>query len=123
MPERIALVVDDDPSLARSLSEALVGTPLGVESAADADTAIAMLTRKAYCGLVLDLVLEGSSGFDVLRYMERHDIAVPTVIVTHKLPAYVREMLDEDQVKLVFPKPVQPKLLATVVLGLCGMSV
>ena len=122
MADNVALIVDDDPSLGQSLIEALAGAPIRVDLAADADAAIEMLTANHYCGLVLDLVLKNSSGFDVLRFMERQRIRVPTVIVTQKLPAYVREMLDEEQVKLVFPKPVQPKLLATVVLGLCGLS-
>ena len=106
MPDKVALVVDDDLSIARMLAHELAGGPLRVESATSADEAIDMLSRRPYCGVVLDLVLEDGSGFDVLRHMERHNLRIPTVIVTEKLPAYVREMLDEEQVKLVFPKPV-----------------
>ena len=122
MPNHTALVIDDDPALGRALIEALGHHPMQVDLAYDVDSAMQMLSSKQYGGLVLDLVLGRGSGFDVLRYMERNDIIVPTIIVTEKLPAYVREMLDEKLVKLVFPKPVQPKLLAIVVLGLCGLS-
>lgn len=114
------LIVDDDPTVVDSLRDVLP-KEIDVTSAADAATATALLDQRRFCGLVLDLVLDEGNGFDVLRHMERERIAVPTVVISNKLPSYVREMLDEDQVKLVFPKPIEPRLLAAVVLGLCGM--
>ena len=114
------LVVDDDPSVVESLRRVL---PLDVEltSAASASAANALLDAHPYCGLILDLILTDSNGFDVLHHMKKSNMTVPTVVVTGKLPAYVRQMLDQEQVKLVFPKPVESRLLAAVVLGLCGM--
>ncbi len=115
------LIVDDDPSIVAMLRGVL---PESVEltSAADASSATALLDSRKFCGLVLDLVLVDSDGFDVLRHMETNGISVPTVVISGKLPLYLREMLHEDQVKLVFPKPIEPRLLAAIVLGLCGMS-
>ena len=115
------LIVDDDPSILESLRAALP-PDVDLAGAADADEANALLDQDRFCGLILDLVLQHSSGFDVLRHMKEKRMAIPTVVVTEKLPQYVQEMLDQDQVKLVFPKPVEPRLLAAVVLGLCGMS-
>ena len=122
MTEPVVLIVDDDPAFGAEVRQALEGYPVQVELAYDAQTAMDALSNRRFCGMLLDLVLVRGSGFDVLRHAERHNIAIPIVIVTEKLPGYVREMLDERQVKLVFPKPVQFKLLATVVLGLCGMT-
>lgn len=116
------LVVDDDVSLAESLRRELVSVDLVIESAVDASTACALLDERRFCGLVLDLVLEDSNGFEVLRHLERQRIDIPTVVVTQKLPAYVKEMLSEEQVKLVFPKPVDPRLLGAVVMGMCGIA-
>ena len=123
MPTTV-LLVEDDESLITHLRHALQGQPVIVETAADASTAIAKLDdgTKKFCGLVLDLVLEDGSGFDVLRHLDRQHLIIPTVVVTQKLPIYVREMLDERHVKLVLPKPVDVKLLATIVLGLCGIQ-
>ena len=123
MPERVALIVDDDPAFGATLANALKGKPVRVEFATSASAAIEMLSTRSYCGLVLDLVLNDGSGFDVLRHLERSNVTIPTVIVSQKLPAYVREMLDQEYVKLVFPKPVEPHLLASVVLGLCGIQI
>jgi DNA-binding NtrC family response regulator len=116
------LVVEDDESVVTSLRVALTGQPITIESAGDAPAAITLLGNNHYCGLVLDLVLEEGSGFDVLRHLERSGVKVPTVVITHRLPTYVREMLDDEYIKLVLPKPVDAKLLATIVLGLCGRS-
>ena len=115
------LVVDDDVTLAENLREALASEDVTIHSATDAATASAMLDSQKYCGLVLDLVLEDSSGFEVLRHLERLKITIPTIVVSQKLPAYVREMLAEEQVKLVFPKPVDARLLGAVVMGMCGI--
>lgn len=116
------LVVDDDLSLAVSLRHELASHDVAIDDVGDAPAACTLLDQHRYCGLVLDVVLENSNGFEVLRHMERERIAIPTIVVTRKLPAYVREMLAEEQVKLVFPKPVEPRLLGAVVLGLCGIA-
>jgi DNA-binding NtrC family response regulator len=115
------LIVDDDPSVVESLR--LVMPPeVEVVSAADVAGAMALLDSRRFCGLVLDLVLETGSGFDVLQHMETKRMSIPTIVITSRLPSYLREMLNHNQVKLVFPKPIEPRLLAAVVLGLCGMS-
>lgn len=115
------LIVDDDPAVVEALRRVLP-EDVEVASAADAATATAMLDAQPYCGLVLDMVLETGSGFDVLRHMETRQLRIPTVVITSKLPSYLREMLHEDQVKLVFPKPIDARLLAAIVTGLCGIS-
>jgi DNA-binding response OmpR family regulator len=119
----VILVVDDDVTLAASLRATLASENVTIEDAVDAASACALLDERRFCGLILDLVLEDSNGFEVLRYLERQKIAIPTIVVTRKLPAYVREMLAEEQVKLVFPKPVDPRLIGAVVLGMCGIAV
>jgi DNA-binding response OmpR family regulator len=114
------LVVDDDPNVTTSIGAALREHGVAVEVATSAAAASELLDSHSFCGMVLDLVLHDSSGFDVLRDVERRKLLLPTIVVTEKLPAYVREMLSENQVKLVFPKPVDTRLIAMVVLGLCG---
>ena len=116
------LVVDDDPALIESLRGPLEGHDVQLFAAVDAPAAIAMLDQRRFCGLVLDLVLEVGSGLDVLQHLTTYKVDVPTVVVTARLPSYVREMLDAERVKLVFPKPVEPRLLAAIVLGMCGIG-
>ncbi len=116
------LVVDDDLSLVEALRRALASEDVAIESAVDAAGACALLDGRKFCGLVLDLMLEDSNGFEVLRHLEQQKITIPTIVVTQKLPSYVKEMLSEEQVKLVFPKPVDVRLLGAVVMGMCGIS-
>ena len=116
------LVVDDDEQFLDSVRAVLTTPEVTVETAVTAAEACQKLDRGIFCGLVLDVVLGDGSGFDVLRHMEKTGKAIPTVVVTQKLPLYVREMLDEDLVKMVFPKPIEPRLLAAVVFGLCGIE-
>jgi DNA-binding response OmpR family regulator len=115
------LVVDDDPNVVLRIRDALNESGVAVESAASASAAAQLLDAHSFCGMVLDLVLQDSSGFDVLRELDRRKLSLPAIVITEKLPAYVREMLTEEQVKLVFPKPVDTRLIASVVLGLCGL--
>jgi CheY-like chemotaxis protein len=117
----MVLVVDDDVTVAAELRGELGSHEVQVESVTDAPAAIAALDAKPFCGMILDLVLENGSGFDVLDYIAKNRIEIPTVVLTGKLPAYVREMLNAEHVKLVIPKPVEPRLLASIVLGLCGL--
>jgi DNA-binding response OmpR family regulator len=122
MSERTVLVVEDDSTVVADLRSALAGQPMTTEVARDSASAIRLLESGKFCGLVLDLVLDGGSGFDVLRYLNRNRIDLPTVVISSRLPDYVRELLVEDQVKLILAKPLDMKLLATIVLGLCGIG-
>ncbi|HYC90202.1 MAG TPA: response regulator [Thermoanaerobaculia bacterium] len=119
---RSVLIVDDDPHVVDALRAELEARDVNVETAGDAPSACALLDEHRFCGLVLDVVLTDGNGFDVLRHLERTGANIPTVVITQKLPAYVREMLDEQQVKLVFPKPIEMRVLTAVILGLCGME-
>jgi DNA-binding response OmpR family regulator len=116
------LVVDDDEQFLDSIRAVLTTPDVTVDTATSAREACDKLDQGTFCGLVLDVVLGDGSGFDVLRHMDRTGRIIPTVVVTQKLPLYVREMLDEDLVKMVFPKPIEPRLLAAVVFGLCGIE-
>ncbi|HEX2059752.1 MAG TPA: response regulator [Thermoanaerobaculia bacterium] len=116
------LIVDDDADVVRELRTVMAAHDIHVESASTPEGAATLLDQQRFCGLVLDLVLENGSGFDVLHHLSKRNLKVPTVVVTSKLPSYVREMLSAEDVKLVFPKPVEPRLLTAVVLGLCGIA-
>lgn len=64
--ERI-LVVDDEPQIRRALRTALTGHGYDVEIAEDGETALALLAARPADAVVLDLVMPGVDGFEVLR--------------------------------------------------------
>lgn len=64
--ERI-LIVDDEPQIRRALRTALVGHGYDVEIAEDGESALTLLAARPADAVVLDLVMPGVDGFEVLR--------------------------------------------------------
>ena len=91
-----------------------------VERTSDADAAIDCLMKTSYCGLILDLSVTNSR--DVLLHMSEQHIGLPIIVISSKLPDSIREMPIAPAIKLVLPKPPDPSLLATIILGLCGIA-
>ncbi len=78
--ERI-LVVDDEPQIRRALRTALSGHGYDVELASDGDTALVALASHTPDVVVLDLVMPGSDGFEVLR-QTRTWSRVPIIVLS-----------------------------------------
>jgi len=80
---RRLLIVDDDRSIRRTLEKFLIGEGYDVITAADAPSAIVMVTTDRTIDLVLlDLGLPGGSGFDVLAALRERDFdPAPTIVV------------------------------------------
>ncbi len=61
------LVVDDEPQILRALRAALKGHGYDVQTAADGEEALDLLALHLPDIVILDLVMPGKSGFDVVR--------------------------------------------------------
>ena len=74
------LVVDDEPDIVALVSYQLVKEGFQISTAADGEEALETAKRELPALIVLDLMLPGMSGFDVLEALRRHpptrDIAV-----------------------------------------------
>ena len=84
MPKRV-LVVDDDPVQRRLLEETIKRFGYTVETADDGDAALAALAADASgeIGLILlDLVMPGTSGMDVLEAMRSLPRQAPVIVQT-----------------------------------------
>src|SRR5690242_6321978 len=84
MPQKRFLVAEDDAAL-RSLLVSLLGVS-GVACVAVPNGAIAidMLRRQHFDGLILDLMMPGANGFEVLGFIraERPHLRNRTIVVT-----------------------------------------
>lgn len=83
MKSRI-LVVDDEPYIRLTLSEAL--TPLGLDvlTAADGEAALRLLDEGGVAVVLLDLLLAGMAGMDVLRRVaEAHPESRVAILTAH----------------------------------------
>lgn len=76
------LVVEDDRMLSELVRRALVEEGYAVDVAADGDQAETLAFVNDYDGIVLDLVLPGKSGLQLLQQLRREDRLTPTLILT-----------------------------------------
>ena len=78
--ERI-LIVDDEPQIRRALQTVLAGHGYEVEVAADGEAAVAQIAARRPDTVVLDLVMPGMDGFEVLREV-RAWTDVPVIVLS-----------------------------------------
>lgn len=78
------LVVDDAINLAQELRRALMAEGFVVDLAHDGITGEWMATEFEYDALILDIMLPGRHGYDVLRNLRASGIWVPTLMLTAK---------------------------------------
>jgi DNA-binding response OmpR family regulator len=75
------LVIDDDPGLSGLLVEYLGGRGLRVEAAGDGPSGLERLAGGGIDMVVLDVMMPGMDGFDVLREIRRQG-AMPVIMLT-----------------------------------------
>jgi DNA-binding response OmpR family regulator len=80
--KRRILVVEDEESIREALRDALVSEGYDVLTAADGPTGLALGLREDPDLLVLDLMLPGIDGFEVLRRLREDGIDTPVLVVT-----------------------------------------
>ncbi|MFK7741978.1 MAG: response regulator transcription factor [Planctomycetota bacterium] len=76
------LFVEDDPSLRTVLADAFARDGHDVTTAADGDEALATLRTRTFDLLVLDIMLPGPSGLEILRSVREHDRKTPILLLT-----------------------------------------
>lgn len=80
------LIVEDEPNIAESLSFILRRADFDVDTVADGAEALSRVRRHSFDAVVLDIMLPGLNGFDVLRAI-RSDKALaelPVIVLTAK---------------------------------------
>ncbi len=108
------LLVDDDVALGELVSEYAAYEDYAVTTANTGELGLRMLTRKAFALVILDVMLPGIDGFEVLERL-RHFSDVPVLMLTTRGAASDRirglKMGADDYL----PKPFEPdELLARV---------
>lgn len=82
MPIRL-LLIDDDARLRSLLRDYLAGSDVVAEEAADGTVGLQMIRAGSYDAVVLDIMMPGFSGIDVLRKL-RQTSEVPVLMLTAK---------------------------------------
>ena len=76
------LIVEDEPAVARGLRDNLAYEGLAPTVATSAEEGIDRLRESVPDLLLLDLMLPGQSGFDLLRWMSERDVAPRVIVVS-----------------------------------------
>jgi len=80
------LIVDDDPNSINLISTYLQHNQIDLQKAYSGEQAITQLKEFTPDLIILDLMMPNMTGFDVLAYMQSHQLhEVPVVIVTAKI--------------------------------------
>jgi len=82
MTDRTILVVEDDPAIRRALLDALAADGYGTLEAATGEAGLEALGQPTCDLVLLDLVLPGASGLDVLSELREHRPTLPVIILT-----------------------------------------
>ena len=105
-PEKKILVVEDDPSIRMFLETLLQRNGYVCDLSADGDDAVRRLRRSTYDAILLDLMLPGQFGFDIIRFLnaERPAMSPRVIVLTAASHATLRDF-DSSQVRTVMRKP------------------
>jgi DNA-binding response OmpR family regulator len=111
MPNTRVLLVEDNPGLLDTLADILRATGMKVDTALDAPAAFDMLAGGRYDVAVVDMVLPGPSGVEVVRKLRASSPATRIIVCT---AYYDSELLVQAQalgVDHIVHKPADPAVL------------
>jgi len=119
MKKKRIMAVDDDPSALGALRQILAQKGYEVVTAADGESAIALLDSEEIDLALLDVTLPGMSGYDVCRRIRTHEKTrdIPVIFLTAR--GLVMDMSEGESAgsDLYLIKPV----LATKLMNMVGM--
>jgi len=108
-------IVDDDLSVRRALRRLLQSAGYSVEAFASAGEFLGSSPVGRTACLVLDIRLEGMTGFDLHERLAADRAAIPTIFITAHDDASTRERVQRAGVAAYLPKPFdQSALLAAI---------
>lgn len=109
------LLAEDDPKLLKSLKHIFESSQYLVDGVSDGTDALAYAQTGEYDGLVLDIMMPGMDGVEVLKKLRSQGISTPALFLTAKTEVYQRvEGLDAGADDYL-PKPFSTQeLLARV---------
>jgi DNA-binding response OmpR family regulator len=76
------LLVEDDRAIRTVLGDALQHDGHTLTTAADGDEAIALLRQRTFDLLILDVLLPGPSGLEILQFVRKQDQRTPVLLLT-----------------------------------------
>jgi DNA-binding response OmpR family regulator len=115
-PGKRVLIVEDDDGIRALLGTILSHHGYEPESCMDGNEAVRRLRKESYDAVLLDLMLPGQFGFDVIRFLnaERPAMCPRVIVLTAASQATLRDF-DASQVHAVMRKPFDVNALLSSV--------
>ena len=113
-----ALIVEDDPGIRRLIEKILQRNGIQVDIAHDGKVAMEKIGAGRYSVIILDLMLPGANGYEIIEFIKRNGTGTPVAVVS-AVSQQALTKLDLDVVKLVITKPFDVHELTQAILGLC----
>ena len=107
MPSRRILIVEDEPNIVESLRFILEQAGFFVDIVADGSSALDRLREGDFQAVVLDVMLPGMNGFDVLRSIraDGRTRETPVIVLTAKGQANDRKTAEAIGASAFITKP------------------
>ncbi|MBI3550552.1 MAG: response regulator transcription factor [Elusimicrobia bacterium] len=109
------LVIEPDAAQRKSIKELVAEEGFQVDDAWDMDSALRKIKASEPDLVVLDLMLQGRSGVELLRHLQSDGLGgFPAFLITDRVmdPVALQLMLQEPYVRKVMQKPVDSRSLA-----------
>jgi two-component system OmpR family response regulator len=116
--KRRALVVEDDPAIRKLVQKLLARQGMEVDLAADGLIARSLLESGSYSVVILDLMVPGLNGFELIEVIRQGGSRTPVAVVS-AVSQQSLTSLDLDVVKIVVSKPFDVDEFTRAVVGLC----
>lgn len=107
MSERRLLIVEDEPNIVESLRFILEQASFRVDIVSDGSKAIEAMRDGRFALVILDIMLPGTNGLDILRAMRRDRLlsTLPVIVLTAKGQARDRQAAEEIGATAFITKP------------------
>ncbi len=104
---RKVLLIEDEPNITEAIRFLLAREGWQVETHAEGENAVAMILAARPDLVILDVMLPGKSGMDVLRELREHDglQALPVLMLTARGQSRDRVMAEKAGVSRFMTKP------------------
>lgn len=108
------LVVDDSGLARRLVRKILEDLGYEVEEASDGEQALERYLLNRHDAVVLDLLMQGMYGMDVLQKLKQLNLNLPVIVVTADIQRTTREQVKELGGAAMVNKPVTKEQLEEV---------
>jgi DNA-binding response OmpR family regulator len=114
------LIVEDDWAIRELVDNVLRRAGFQTKTAPNGTEAIAALRDQQFSAIVLDLMMPGITGYDLIMHMRANHVAVPVVVLTAAVKSLQEALLDPAIVKSVVTKPFELPALEAAVRQACA---